>query len=76
MSEQANVDSHDHIEQIDERIDDLERAAADLRELGEAASNPAVERTATRVEGVVAAVRRQVPPEVVAEEAEGRKRTK
>lgn len=65
MSEHVIEDTDEPLEQIDEQIDDLETAVAELEQLGDDISNPAIERNAKRIAGVVAALRRQVPPEVV-----------
>lgn len=53
--------------EIAEEIERLEAATARLRELGEEADLPAVERNAKRVEGVVETLADNVPPELLEE---------
>lgn len=56
-------------ESLRERIEEIDRAAADLRELGAHNGIPAIERNAERIEAVVRILEANVPPELV--EADG-----
>jgi len=52
---------------IAEEIETLNATVARLRELGEEADLPAIERNAKRVEGVASALSDNVPPELLDE---------
>lgn len=62
MPEDADIQS------LRERIEEIDRAAADLRDLGERGGIPAVERNAARIEAVVRILEANVPPELVDDE--------
>ena len=51
------------IREMRRRIDEIAEAARELRELGEETDVPAVERTAERIEGTLAPLDANVPPE-------------
>lgn len=53
--------------ELADRIERLAETAEELRELGEEAGIPAVERNAKRVAGVVEALERNVPEELLEE---------
>lgn len=55
----------DRLEEMRERVDDIAEATAHLRELGEREDFPAVERNARRIEGVLAMLDGNLPPELV-----------
>lgn len=55
MSDETDLDD------LADRIETLADAAADVREFGEANDIPAIEKNAERIEGVVAALRQNVP---------------
>lgn len=52
------------VEELREHIDELAARAAALRECGEQAGFPAVERNAKRIEATVAMLKMNVPPEL------------
>jgi hypothetical protein len=55
------------IHQMRERIDEIAEAVQELKELGEQNNIPAVERTATRIEGSLAPLETHLPPELTEE---------
>jgi hypothetical protein len=55
------------LRELADRIDRLAETAAELRDLGEEHGIPAVERNAKRIEGVIDALERNVPEELVEE---------
>ena len=54
---------HD-IQKIRDRIEQIEDAVDDLQQLGDDNDIPAVERTATRIEGALTTLDAHVPPEL------------
>lgn len=53
------------LEELRERVDRIEAETAALRDLGDRENLPAVERTATRLSGVLEQLARNLPPELV-----------
>lgn len=58
-------DSTDAIEEIAAQVEQLSETTARLRELGEREEFPAVVHTAERIDGVVATLESNLPPELV-----------
>ncbi|MDY6765442.1 MAG: hypothetical protein SV377_07155 [Halobacteria archaeon] len=56
--------SKEELEKITQRIEDLEKVADDLRELGRQNDIPAIERNAKRVQSVVEMLEANVPTEL------------
>lgn len=57
----------DALRELAARIDRLAETTEELRDLGEEHGIPAVERNAKRIEGVVEALERNVPEELIEE---------
>lgn len=63
----ADTETNDTVRELREHIDELADHAAALRECGEQANVPAVERNAKRIEDTVAMLDMNVPVELLEE---------